>query len=217
MAFACPKQTQTFCGSWRSSHGGRGARSSGHGAWSIGHGASTQWVGRDQKREGSVGFGFRGRDHCDEAEKIDPANPWGERECLAEVWERKREACTAWWDVLWRERERGAHNIRAQCPASRWCRFFWNASLYLWLIHNVHNRTHRPLTNRTGKLSSKWQPIEIGDQEDVDMLLKPSLWEELSCSQEQLAVGDDLHFYHTEKQHNLCHRYKNEILKKKRK
>ena len=87
--------------------------------------------------------------------------------------------------------------------------------IYIILKQVLDWSSHRPLTTRTGKLLSNWQPIEIGDQEDVDMLLKPSLWEELTCSQEQLAVGDDLHFYHTEKEHNLSHRYKNEILKKK--
>ena len=42
---------------------------------------------RLEEREERVGFGFKGRDYCDEVEKIDPVDPWGEKECLAEVWE----------------------------------------------------------------------------------------------------------------------------------
>ena len=49
-------------------------------------------LGEIKKREGRVGFGFRGRDHRDEAEKINPIDPWSEKECLAEAMERKREA-----------------------------------------------------------------------------------------------------------------------------
>ena len=32
-------------------------------------------LGEIRKREGIVGFGFRGRDHRDEAEKINPVDP----------------------------------------------------------------------------------------------------------------------------------------------
>ena len=59
-------------------------------------------LGEIKKREGRVGFGFRGRDHRDEAKKINPTDPWGEKECSTEAWEGKR---VAWCDEQWRERE----------------------------------------------------------------------------------------------------------------
>ena len=60
-------------------------------------------LGEIKKREGRVGFGFRGRDHRDEVKKINPTDPWGEKECSTEAWEGKR---VAWCDEQWRERER---------------------------------------------------------------------------------------------------------------
>ena len=36
-------------------------------------------LGEIRKREGRVGFGFKGRDHRDEAEKINPVDPWSEK------------------------------------------------------------------------------------------------------------------------------------------
>nr|POE69259.1 hypothetical protein CFP56_41137 [Quercus suber] len=63
MAFACPKQTQTFCGSRRSGHGGRGARSSGHG----GYGARSSWLelrlnelGEIRREKGELGLVLEG-------------------------------------------------------------------------------------------------------------------------------------------------------------
>lgn len=48
-------------------------------------------LGVIKKRERRVGFGFKGRNHHDELEKINPADPWGDQECSIEAWERKRE------------------------------------------------------------------------------------------------------------------------------
>ena len=42
-------------------------------------------LGEIKKKEGRVGFGFRGRDHYDEAEKINLADPWGKKECSTEA------------------------------------------------------------------------------------------------------------------------------------